>query len=45
MTDNIGVFGLGVMGANLVQAKRVFFSAHTCKRKDMEGIFHTNWQE
>ncbi len=31
--------------ANLIQAQRDFFGAHTYQRKDMEGTFHTNWQE
>jgi 6-phosphogluconate dehydrogenase len=29
--------------ANLVQAQRDFFGAHTYKRIDREGIFHTAW--
>ncbi len=30
--------------ANLIQAQRDFFGAHTYERIDMEGSFHTNWQ-
>ena len=29
--------------ANLLQAQRDFFGAHTYKRIDKEGIFHTEW--
>ena len=29
--------------ANLLQAQRDFFGAHTYQRTDMEGIFHTEW--
>lgn len=29
--------------ANLIQAQRDFFGAHTYKRLDKEGIFHTEW--
>ncbi|MCL4123530.1 UNVERIFIED_CONTAM: hypothetical protein GTU68_043973 [Idotea baltica] len=29
---------------NLVQAQRDFFGAHTYKRTDKEGTFHTDWQ-
>ena len=31
--------------ANLIQAQRDFFGAHTYRRTDMEGIFHTHWDE
>ncbi len=31
--------------ANLIQAQRDFFGAHTYSRLDKEGIFHTNWEE
>ncbi len=31
--------------ANLLQAQRDFFGAHTYQRLDMEGIFHTEWEE
>jgi len=30
--------------ANLIQAQRDFFGAHTYKRIDREGVFHTNWE-
>jgi 6-phosphogluconate dehydrogenase len=29
--------------ANLIQAQRDFFGAHTYERTDKEGIFHTQW--
>lgn len=31
------------MPANLIQAQRDFFGAHTFERIDEEGIFHANW--
>ncbi|WP_312092330.1 NADP-dependent phosphogluconate dehydrogenase [Niallia sp.] len=31
--------------ANLLQAQRDYFGAHTYERTDKEGIFHTNWME
>jgi len=30
--------------ANLIQAQRDYFGAHTYQRVDREGVFHTNWQ-
>lgn len=29
--------------ANLIQAQRDYFGAHTYQRKDMEGTYHTKW--
>jgi 6-phosphogluconate dehydrogenase len=29
--------------ANLTQAQRDFFGAHTCRRVDRDGVFHTDW--
>lgn len=29
--------------ANLLQAQRDYFGAHTYERKDKEGVFHTEW--
>lgn len=29
--------------ANLLQAQRDYFGAHSYKRLDRKGIFHTNW--
>jgi 6-phosphogluconate dehydrogenase len=31
--------------ANLIQAQRDFFGAHTYRRRDRGGIFHTVWQQ
>ncbi|HOS95862.1 MAG TPA: NADP-dependent phosphogluconate dehydrogenase, partial [Armatimonadota bacterium] len=31
--------------ANLLQAQRDYFGAHTYERIDAEGVFHTRWQE
>ncbi|RME50498.1 MAG: NADP-dependent phosphogluconate dehydrogenase [Caldilineae bacterium] len=30
--------------ANLIQAQRDFFGAHTYERVDKEGVFHTEWE-
>jgi len=30
--------------ANLIQAQRDYFGAHTYERNDKEGIFHTHWE-
>ncbi|MCX8656048.1 NADP-dependent phosphogluconate dehydrogenase [Gilliamella sp. B2894] len=32
-----------VLPANLIQAQRDYFGAHTYQRIDKEGIFHTDW--
>lgn len=32
------------LGANLIQAQRDFFGAHTYKRIDKEGVFHHHWE-
>ena len=29
--------------ANLIQAQRDYFGAHTYERVDKEGVFHTEW--
>lgn len=31
------------LSANLIQAQRDYFGAHTYERKDKEGVFHTQW--
>jgi 6-phosphogluconate dehydrogenase len=31
--------------ANLIQAQRDYFGAHTYERIDAKGVFHTHWQE
>lgn len=33
-----------VLPANLIQAQRDFFGAHTFQRVDREGLFHINWK-
>jgi 6-phosphogluconate dehydrogenase len=35
----------GRLPANLIQAQRDFFGAHTYERVDKEGIFHSEWEE
>jgi 6-phosphogluconate dehydrogenase len=34
----------GISNANLLQAQRDYFGAHTYERRDLAGVFHTNWQ-
>ncbi|MBG6244355.1 phosphogluconate dehydrogenase (NADP(+)-dependent, decarboxylating) [Candidatus Symbiopectobacterium sp. 'North America'] len=34
-----------VLPANLIQAQRDYFGAHTYKSTDKEGVFHTEWLE
>jgi 6-phosphogluconate dehydrogenase len=31
--------------ANLTQAQRDYFGAHTYRRVDREGVFHTEWTQ
>jgi len=33
----------GRLSANMIQAQRDYFGAHTYERVDKEGAFHTNW--
>jgi 6-phosphogluconate dehydrogenase len=33
-----------VLPANLTQAQRDYFGAHTYRRVDKEGVFHTQWE-
>ena len=33
----------GQLPANLLQAQRDYFGAHTYKRTDKDGVFHTDW--
>ncbi len=33
-----------VLPANLLQAQRDYFGAHTYRRVDKEGVFHTSWK-
>lgn len=39
----LDVYSTKESGANLVQAQRDYFGAHTFERKDKEGIFHFDW--
>ncbi|MDQ0245048.1 6-phosphogluconate dehydrogenase [Bacillus fengqiuensis] len=34
----------GTSNASLLQAQRDYFGAHTYERRDIAGVFHTNWQ-
>lgn len=36
-------YRMATLPANLIQAQRDYFGAHTYKRIDKEGVFHTNW--
>lgn len=38
-------FGSERLPANLLQAQRDFFGSHTYQRTDVEGTFHTEWEE
>lgn len=38
-------YRLETLPANLLQAQRDYFGAHTYQRIDKEGIFHTEWME
>jgi len=33
-----------LLPANLIQAQRDYFGAHTYRRRDAEGAFHTEWE-
>jgi 6-phosphogluconate dehydrogenase len=34
----------GNSNANLLQAQRDYFGAHTYERRDLAGVYHTNWK-
>ena len=34
----------GWLPANLIQAQRDYFGAHTYERNDAKGTFHTDWE-
>lgn len=38
-------YRVGWLPANLIQAQRDDFGAHTYERNDREGIFHTHWNQ
>jgi 6-phosphogluconate dehydrogenase len=35
----------GRLWANMIQAQRDYFGAHTYRRLDREGVFHTDWSQ
>jgi len=37
-------YRMRTLPANLIQAQRDYFGAHTYERIDKDGVFHTNWQ-
>ena len=39
----IDTYSSSVLGANLIQAQRDYFGAHTFERIDKEGVFHFDW--
>jgi 6-phosphogluconate dehydrogenase len=41
--DYVDSYRTGSLPANLTQAQRDFFGAHTYKRNDKPGTFHTEW--
>ncbi len=43
--DYVDTYRTANLPANLVQGQRDFFGAHTYRRVDREGIFHTEWME
>jgi len=43
--DFADAYRTGRLPANLLQAQRDFFGAHTYRRIDREGAFHTEWEE
>lgn len=43
--DFLDGYRSGRLPANLLQAQRDFFGAHTYNRIDKEGTFHTEWEE
>jgi 6-phosphogluconate dehydrogenase len=43
--DFLDGYRSGRLPANLLQAQRDFFGAHTYQRVDEEGTFHTEWEE
>ena len=43
--EYIDAMSTEILGANLIQAQRDYFGAHTYQRIDKEGAFHHEWQE
>ena len=42
--DAIDAYRTGRLPANLLQAQRDYFGAHTYQRTDRDGTFHTEWE-
>ncbi|MGC9529157.1 MAG: NADP-dependent phosphogluconate dehydrogenase [Candidatus Bipolaricaulaceae bacterium] len=42
--DSVDAYRTGRLPANLIQAQRDYFGAHTYRRVDRDGIFHTDWE-
>ncbi len=43
--DFLDAYRSARLPANMIQAQRDFFGAHTYKRIDKDGVFHTKWEE
>ena len=43
--DFLDAYRSARLPANMLQAQRDFFGAHTYKRVDKDGVFHTQWEE
>jgi 6-phosphogluconate dehydrogenase len=43
--DYVDTYRTANLPANLIQGQRDYFGAHTYRRNDQEGIFHTEWME
>lgn len=43
--EYIDAMAAPALGANVIQAQRDYFGAHTYQRTDREGTFHHEWQE
>ena len=43
--DFVDAYRTARLPANLIQAQRDFFGAHTYQRVDREGTFHTEWED
>ena len=43
--DFVDAYRSARLPANMIQAQRDFFGAHTYKRVDRDGVFHTKWEE
>ena len=43
--DYVDTYRTANLPANLIQGQRDLFGAHTYRRNDREGVFHTEWME